>query len=276
METTHEMPNSVGKAAHCLITAGILTVALTLAFCGCGTTTQRTGIEQLLLSDAVDMAVEQLDMSVFNGKQVFLDTSYLPQPHKDRPETVGTNYLASSIRQRLASSGALLTPNREDAEIIVEPRVGALGANGHEVVYGIPRNNALGVATSVLPNVPTIPVIPEIALARVDSNSGIAKVMLFAYDRETRLPVWQSGIARAESTSRNTWVFGAGPVQNGTVYKGTRFAGGVMLKDNFAIQDKAPGIPYGEQFVFESQAKATERTANSESEATPLTPIQTK
>ncbi len=249
---------------------------LAVAFSGCGTTTQRSGIEQLLLSDAVDMAVEQLDMSVFNGKEVFLDVSYLPQNQKDKQDAVGANYVASSIRQQLAASGALLTTTRDEAEIIVEPRLGALGANGNELVYGIPRNNSLGVATSVLPNVPTIPVIPEIALARVDSNSGIAKVMVFAYDRVTRAPVWQSGVARAESTARNTWIFGAGPVQNGSVYKGTRFAGGVMLENKFSMQDKAPGVPYSEQFVFDSKPSPTERTANAESETAPLAPVETK
>lgn len=247
---------------------------LAAAFSGCGTTTQRSGIEQLLLSDAVDMAVEQLDMSVFNGKEVFLDISYLPQ--KDKQDPVGANYVASSIRQQLAASGALLTTSRDEAEIIVEPRLGALGANGNEIVYGIPRNNSLGVATSVLPNVPAIPVIPEIAFARIDSNSGIAKVMVFAYDRVTRTPVWQSGVARAESTARNTWVLGAGPVQNGTVYKGTRFAGGVMLENKFSMQDKAPGVPYSEQFVFDSKPSPTERTANAEDETAPLAPVETK
>jgi len=55
---------------------------------------------------------------------------------------------------------------------------------------------------------------------------GAAKVAVFAYKRTTHEPYWQSGIARSSSTSRDTWFLGIGPWQAGTIYEGTRFAGG--------------------------------------------------
>ena len=54
---------------------------------------------------------------------------------------------------------------------------------------------------------------------------GAAKIAVFAYHRETRQPVWQSGIARASSSAKDTWLLGAGPFQSGTIHKQPKFAG---------------------------------------------------
>lgn len=190
--------------------------------CGCGTTTTRTATEQLLMSDAVDNAISQIDFRVLRGKKVFLETDYLRQVPK--VGFVNAEYITSSLRQQLTAARCLIQDKRETAEIIVEPRVGALGTDGHEVVYGIPQSGSIASAAAAFSNSP-IPSIPEISLGKSNAQTGIAKVIVFAYDRETREAVWQSGIAKAESTSRNTWYLGAGPFQKGSIHEGTRFAG---------------------------------------------------
>lgn len=217
-------------------------------------------MEQILLSDAVDMAVAQLDFTVISGQPVFLDTSYLQSIKGDT--FVNAPYITSALRQQLTAAGCQLQDNRDAATIIVEPRVGALGSNGHEIIYGIPRNNFLNAASTLVPNAPSVPAIPEISMARVDAYSGVAKVMVFAYDRVTREPIWQSGVARAESTSRNSWVLGAGPFQRGTVHDGTRFAGSGLKTKQFAYHDPAPGVEYAKPFVF-TPPVSDDRTAHS-------------
>ena len=132
--------------------------------------------------------------------------------------------MTSSLRQQLTAAGALIQEDREQATVVVEPRVGALGADGHDVTYGVPQSGALSSAVSVVSG-STIPTIPEISLGRTDAQCGVAKLVVFAYDRKTREPVWQSGLAKAESTSSNTWILGAGPFQRGTIHEGVRFAG---------------------------------------------------
>jgi hypothetical protein len=67
--------------------------------------------------------------------------------------------------------------------------------------------------------------IPEIPLAKRTDQEGVAKVAVFAYNRMTGQPVWQSGVVQARSTAADTWVLGAGPFQAGTIRKGTAFAG---------------------------------------------------
>ena len=56
-------------------------------------------------------------------------------------------------------------------------------------------------------------------------KQAVAKIAVFAYNRVTGRPVWQSGIIPAIDDAKNVWVFGAGPFQHGTIYGGTKFAG---------------------------------------------------
>jgi hypothetical protein len=108
---------------------------------------------------------------------------------------------------------------------VVEPRLGALGTDGHEITYGLPANNALNSAAHLIPNTPVVPTIPEIALAKRNDKVGAAKLAVYAYDNKTKERNWQSGISLAVSRKRDFWVMGAGPFQRGTIYDGTKFAG---------------------------------------------------
>ena len=235
-----------------------------VALVGCGTTTTRTATEQLLMSDAVDQAISQIDFQSLRGQKVFLDTLYL---HSVKGVGfVNSEYIISSLRQQLTASRCLIQDTRESADIIVEPRVGALGTDGHEVVYGIPQAGSLTSAASMFSNSP-LPALPELSFGKSNAQSGIAKVIVFAYDRESRTPIWQSGIAKAESTSSNTWYLGAGPFQKGTIYEGMRFAGqklppaphlDVMTGENLLVNREknkplapiAKTIEYGNEYVF--------------------------
>ena len=216
-----------------LILCGLTVLLTGTVFSGCGTTLQRVGTEQLLMSDAVDMAVAQIDFGPISDEKVFLDSSYLQTVQGFG--FVNAPYIVSSLRQQLTAAGCLLQDQREKADVIVEPRVGALGTDGHEVIYGVPKNNLLNSAANVIPNAPAIPAIPEMSAARIDSQSGIAKLMVFAYDSKTREPIWQSGVARAESTSRSSWVLGAGPFQRGTVHRGKLMFAGEKLDPKLEV-----------------------------------------
>ena len=58
-----------------------LAVAALVATTGCGTTRQsntaRTATEQLLISDAVDRTVQQINFKVLAGEPVFFDTTQM-------------------------------------------------------------------------------------------------------------------------------------------------------------------------------------------------------
>ena len=196
---------------------------LLLLLTGCGTTKQSEAKHQLLASDAVDRSIARIDFSPLSGQTVYFDTTYIK--NYKGIGFVNSEYVVSSLRQQLFAAGCLLQENRDEAEYIVEARIGTLGNDEHDIVYGVPANNALTAASTVVPNAPPIPAIPEISLARREDQAAAAKIAAFAYHRESREPVWQSGLSLARSTSKDTWVFGAGPFERGTIHDGWYFAG---------------------------------------------------
>ena len=194
-----------------------LTLAvLTALAAGCGTTrmtdTSRTGTEQLLISNAVDQAVSRLDFHRLAGQPVFLDPQYLDG-------TVDKGYVVSTLRQNLLACGCLLQEERAKATYVVEPRAGGIGTDNNSLLVGIPQTT---LPTPVPGQTATI---PELPLAKKAEQTGVAKIAVFAYNRKTGEPVFQSGVVRAVSTSKEVWVLGAGPFQNGPVRDRVTFAG---------------------------------------------------
>lgn len=189
-----------------------------LGISGCGTTrasdTSRTATEQLLISDAIDRSVEAIDFQLLAGHAVYFDDQRLSK-------VVDKDYLISTLRQHLLAHGCVLKEYRDDAEFVVEARAGAVGTDNHNLLFGIPAMNVPQIVP--LQGVPSA--IPEVAVAKRQDQRAVAKVAVFAYHRETGVPVWQSGLAVSDSTASGIWLFGAGPFQKGTIYEGTQFAG---------------------------------------------------
>ncbi len=183
---------------------------------GCGTTrttdTQRAASEMLLVSQAVDHAVSQLDCSALAGRTAFLDTQYLDG-------TVDKGYVISSLRQHLLAYGAYLIDDRTKAQYVVEPRSGGVGTDRNGLLVGTPAMSL----PALLPGVPTS--IPEVALIKKTDQKGIAKLAVFAYNRQTGRPLWQSGLVEGTSTIKDKWYFGAGPYTTGTIKPDGEFAG---------------------------------------------------
>ena len=200
---------------YCRVLAVLL---LCGTWAGCGTTkwtdTRRTATEQLLISDAMDRAVSRLDFRALAGKKVCLDDA----PLKGVTDAA---YLSSSLRQHLLASGCILRDKAPEADYLVEARAGAVGTDHHEVLFGVPAVNI----PAVIPISGMPSSIPEIPLAKKTEQRAVAKIALFAYDRETGRPVWQSGVVSGESKAKDLWVLGAGPFQRGTIYDGINFAG---------------------------------------------------
>jgi len=207
--------------------------------CGCGTTrisdTLRTGTEQMLLSNAIERAVNNMDFSVLEGKDVYFDPQYLKGVSDE-------GYIISSIRQRLLADGALLKPTRDEAMYIVEARAGTVGTNRQDVLIGIPQVNL--PSGGVMTGIPSV--IPEIPLAKKTQQRGVVKIAAFAYNQLTGQAVWQSGTMPITADSRDTWIFGTGPFQRGSIYAGTNFAGDRMRwfgrPSRTGLEVPAPGL----------------------------------
>jgi hypothetical protein len=197
----------------------ILLATIAMVLTGCGTTrwtdTSRTATEQMLISDAVDRAISQIDFAALTGRDVYLDARFIFGSVDDR-------YIISTLRQHMLASGCVIKDEPDDATYIVEVRTGAVGTNRNDLLFGTPATQlpSVGGAAPV-----SGAMIPEIALFKRTSQQGVCKVAVFAYERESGRPVWQSGTRRVDSKSRDTWVLGAGPFQSGSIYDGTKLSG---------------------------------------------------
>jgi hypothetical protein len=247
-----KMPRKIN--AKLVATAALATGLAALAT-GCGTTrstdTVRTATEQLLISDAIDRAVQSIHFETLRGQSVFLDDGRLG-------EVVDRNYLISSLRQRLLASGCSLKEKREDADFVVEARAGAIGTDRNDLLFGIPSMNV----PQIFPVQPMAAAIPEIPFAKRRDQQGIAKIAVFAYHRESGVPVWQSGLMHEESSANDVWILGAGPFQRGTIYDGTEFAGKTLRNQTFegpGATGTRPAINLARERVFTSPAELTRK-----------------
>jgi len=211
---------------------------------GCGTSkltnTTRTATEQLLISNAMDRAVSQVNFSVLREKHVFINVKPI-EKITDAP------YLESLIRQHALACGCLLEEKEEDAEIIMELRAGTSGTDQNDTLFGISAMTLPGFGTF---NATTI---PEVALAKKSVQSATVKIGIFAYTREGHRPIWQSGNLQAESKAKNRWLLGMGPYQTGDIYEKSTFNGqevSIPLITTNGSPEEQDFIPVGSQAFF--------------------------
>jgi len=257
----HKLARLFGFAAYlgrfiltCLLCTRLAHIRWALFCCtiavlaGCGTTrwtdTPRTATEQLVIADAIDQAVSELDFSVLAGSKVFLDTSNLDaQTHR--------GYLVGALRQQLLVNGCRLAKSRDDAEYIVEARCGAIGTDRHDLMFGLPQITL----PSFVP-APGLPAqIPELVLAKKTKQIGVVRLSVFVYAAKTGQGVWQSGLAQKSSIASNFWILGAGPFERGPHRHGMSFAG-KTLRFPFVDEDGIEGLgplPFSEELILDPE-----------------------
>ena len=210
-KTVHHLAPALGPKGL----AG-LCIALTTALAGCGTVkttnTARTGTEQLLLTDAWDAALSRIDFRPLTGVPCFLDTANVT--------AVDQGWVVSSLKQAMLQQGVLLRSKAEQAQWVVEARVGAYGTDQYDLLFGIPQ-------TTIPMTVTGLPAgtIPEMSLAKRIDQHGVVKMALFAYDRASGQLVWTSGTSQSKSNAKDVYLGGVGPIQSGTIRKNTEFGG---------------------------------------------------
>lgn len=198
---------------------------------GCGTVkqsgTSRTGTEQLLLTNAWDSALQKVDFRPLTGVPVYLDTTNV--------SAVDQGWVVSSLKQAMLTQGVLLRQKPEQAQWIVEARVGAYGTDSYSWLLGIQQ-------TTIPQTIVGMPAgtIPEIPVVKKSDQSGVAKLALFAYDRSSGQLMWNSGTQMSTSSAKDVYFGGIGPIQSGTIRGGTEFVG---MKLPLAADEDPNGAP---------------------------------
>lgn len=217
------------------LTALVVLAAVTGCASSNTSNTARTGKEQLLISNAVDQALDSVDFSPFYGQKVFFDEKYLDGT--DKPYVVG------SVRHRLLLNGATLTAGADDAEVILEARSGGIGTDMSETFYGVPEVVVPGMLT-----------IPELKAATRTSQKGTAKLAFVAYDAQTKSILGSGGTSLAISDYNDWAVLGIGPFKTGTVKQ--------EIKSSTAGNRYRPDQGAGQFVSFEAPSQSSEiRTA---------------
>lgn len=175
-----------------------------ICFAGCTTTrtsdTARTGMEQLLISNAVDQTLSKTALPPVDGRKVFIEEKYLDG-------TVDKGYVIAKMRQKLLNNGGLLVDKKEDSEITVELSSGGLGTDNVSSFVGMP-----GLT------VPGLPVeLPEIRLYEKTSQFGTAKIGMVAYATGSGQLIYDGGTPLARADDSRWSLMGVGPFQNGAV-----------------------------------------------------------
>jgi hypothetical protein len=173
---------------------GLLLVLAGVAGCSSQRESQpaRTASEQLLISSAVDHALDRLNVDIPEGTRIWVNA--------DNFDGYDQKYAVGAIRDHLLRRGALLVTDKAQADTIVEIRSGALSTDENDMLIGIP-SMALPVpfvgATST----------PELSLLKRSNDKGVAKIGVTAYDAKTgALAPYSPGQPAYGFSKRTRWV----------------------------------------------------------------------
>lgn len=141
-------------------------LAVLVILCGCttvrSTSPPRSAAEQLLITTAADRAAEKLAQAVPAGLTAYFDGQYL--------SGIDAPYAAATIRDQLLRRGIALTAQRDQADMVITPRMGALATNETATQIGLP---GLPVPIFLVPGASMT--TPELSLFKQEETDGIAK-----------------------------------------------------------------------------------------------------
>jgi hypothetical protein len=148
--------------------ATLTAICVLLASCTTSreTNPQRSATEQLLLSTAVDHAVENIRLDIAPGAKVFVDSTNF--------EGLDSRYAVGALRDRVLRLGGSLVADRGSSDTVVEIRSGSLSADHSKTLVGIP---AFDVPIPLAKELS----IPDISLFRKSQRQGVAKIAATSY-----------------------------------------------------------------------------------------------
>ncbi len=167
------------------------------------TNTARSATEQLLVSQAIERTVAQLEWPAIADRKVAIETVAL-----NESDSV---YLKAELNARARSLGATVSP-AGDADWIVVAHAGGMGTVERQAEFGVP---SLPTPFGVTPSLPFV---------RIVKQRGYAKVRLVVHDVEGNL------------------VFESPPVMQRTTFDvyGVLFL--AFLRNDIYPEDKAMGV----------------------------------
>lgn len=138
----------------------------------------RSAVEQLLLSTAADRAAEAVPLERFANQKVYFTSNYF--------EGYDAKYALGTLRDALSQAGAKLVDTKDEADVVVEARSGAMSIDSSSSLLGLPTTAVPIPLTGTFST-------PEIALLKSEKQYSIAKLALLAYSPKTGEHFFSSG-----------------------------------------------------------------------------------
>jgi len=199
--------------------AAVLGVLICLAG-GCATIrvtdSPRTADEEFLLTQAASKSIAQLSLEALRGRSVWVVSEYAFSTTRPYEQSFLTNevrvpqfenaFLIAELRSRLLNLGVRLAPSRDQADVVVEVRTGALAVNRIDFLLGIPTVFFGGSSASA---VTTLSVAtPELAFFKSTKQYGFASVAYVAYWKDTGELLATSGPFIGRTQRFDYFIFG--------------------------------------------------------------------
>jgi hypothetical protein len=168
-----------------------------------------TADELYLENVASKLAVDQVSASVLRDRRVYIDSTYLTAATQPSDQQ---QFLIGELRAKLLLTGVRLTPQRKDAEIILELRSQGTSVNHMEFLLGVPASTVGSIFTGGI-----AASTPELSIIKNTQQHGYSSVAYVAYWADTGEVVAASGPFVGRTYRDDYWFFGVGPQTNGNV-----------------------------------------------------------
>jgi hypothetical protein len=188
------------------------------------TGSSRSGTEQLLLTGAWDSALGTVDFSPLAGRHVYVDPDYVTVNDKE--------WILSSIRRALVRQGVFLQNNKDKADVMLEPALGAYGTDQRDCTSGLPP---IGITPSMFG--PTVSggstSSTSLNFTQSKKQDAVVKAAFFAYDAKTGVMLWESGEVFDAQGVRDQYFFGSGPYRASSVPDAVRYPNEAQRRSRF-------------------------------------------
>lgn len=148
----------------------------------------------------MDQALASVDFAPLAGQSVYVDEKYV--------ECTDKKYVVGALRRASLQAGARLVDKLEEADLVLEAHVGAVGTDRTEQYLGVPGFKAPS---------PIALEVPEVRFLSRTKQIGTAKLSLVVYDAKSRRAAGPGGLAVSRSVDSNWYVLGLGPINRGTI-----------------------------------------------------------
>jgi hypothetical protein len=171
------------------VSSSVVVLAFALGLAGCAATVQPAGggltaSQQLIASEAIDRALDELRWPNVDGHKVFIEIGATAGEEEQR-------YLRSALAARVAERGGKVVTDLKtaDSELVVLAK--AMGIDATQTFFGLPT-----LQSSLVPVG-----LPEIPLYKATQQKGVAKLETVLVDRK------RGGVyAHPEPVKSEIWV----------------------------------------------------------------------